>query len=563
MVLGQSADLASVVLRFAAGWPMIGPTPSYEFLPSERPSFPGSPFTPRLSTARRWGYAAIALLMGLTATLGNALVNVNLAAIAGSSGMYVAEASWLPAIYVAFNASANLMLVKARAQFGIPRMVLTVLSLYAATAAFQLLVPAYAGAVAVRAASGLAAAALTTYTVYHLIEALPPAKRAGALAIGIVIPQLGTPVARMLPVELLAANQWRGVHLIELATALLAIAATVALPLPPSERSKAFSPLDGVTIGLLLPANLMLCGCLGLGRLLWWTDTTQLAWLLCGATVCYGAAYLVERHRRNPLLQVRWITTKEILRFAAVALFVRLALAEQTYEAVGLLTSGGLINDQLAGLFAWVAFAMIIGIGVVLVFLSPSRLPFLVMAASLVIAAGAILDSQSNALSRPAQLYASQMLLGMGTALFMGPALLYGLMHMRPQGPNFLVSFVVLFSTTQNIGGLAGSAILGTLQTIQTRVHATSMASHLTNANPAVAERLHQGAVGVAGALTDPAGQQLASGSLLGQALNTQATAAAYDDVFAAVAVFALGTAAYVGAAALRTRWAGRTEAHA
>ncbi|SFW29665.1 MFS transporter [Luteibacter sp. UNCMF366Tsu5.1] len=537
---------------------MTGPTSSYEFLPSERPSFPGSPFTPRLSLPRRLGYAAIALLVGVTATLGNALVNVNLAAIAGSAGMYVVEASWLPAIYVAFNASANLMLVKARAQFGIPRVVITVLGLYAATAALQLIFPVYLGAVAVRAASGLAAAALTTYTVYHLIEALPPAKRAGALAIGIVIPQLGTPLARMLPVELLTTHQWRGIHLIELATALFCIAATVALPLPPTERSKVFSRLDVLTMGLLLPANVMLCGFLSLGRLLWWVDATQLALLLCGAIVCYVAAYLLERHRRAPLLQMRWITTKDILRFAAVAIFVRLALAEQTYEAVGLLASGGLINDQLAGLFAWVALAMIVGIGVVLVLLSQQRLPYLVMAASLTIAVGAILDSHSNALSRPAQLYASQMLLGLGTALFMGPALLYGLMHMRSQGPNFLVSFVVLFSTTQNIGGLAGSAILGTLQTIQTRVHATSMATHLTSANPAIAAQLHEGAAGFAGVLTDPVARQLAGGRLLGQALNTQAAAAAYDDVFALVAVFALGTALYVGVATWSTRYVRR-----
>jgi hypothetical protein len=45
-------------------------------------------------------------------------VTVNLAAIAGRSGMYVAQASWLPAIYIAFNASTNVMLVGAQAQVG-------------------------------------------------------------------------------------------------------------------------------------------------------------------------------------------------------------------------------------------------------------------------------------------------------------------------------------------------------------------------------------------------------------------------------------------------------------
>ena len=92
------------------------------------------------------------------------------------------------------------------------------------------------------------------------------------------------------------------------------------------------------------------------------------------------------------------------MRFGAVALFVRLALAEQTYGAVGLLTSGGLTNDQLRTLFALVAVAMLAGILAAALTLSERRIPWQVMIAALVIALGAWIDTDATNLTRPPQL---------------------------------------------------------------------------------------------------------------------------------------------------------------
>jgi hypothetical protein len=274
------------------------------------------------------------------------------------------------------------------------------------------------------------------------------------------------------PVELLARDGWFGLHLLELAIALLALVASSVMPLPPSDRSKAFAKMDLVTVALLMPAITLLCATLNLGRTLWWFDTPWLGWMLAGSVVLFAAAVLVERGRERPLLHLDWISSRDILRFAMVALLVRIALAEQTYGAVGLLTSGGLNNDQLRVLFLFVSFATACGALVAAATVAPPRLPYLVMTAALCIAAGAWLDSDASNLTRPPQLYLSQSLIGFGTCLFIGPALLFGFLRMLQRGPDFLVSFVVLFSTTQNVGGLAGSALLGTLQTLWTRRHA-------------------------------------------------------------------------------------------
>jgi hypothetical protein len=46
-------------------------------------------------------YAGTALLTGICSTFPNALATVNVGTISGSLGLYIAQASGLPAIYVA------------------------------------------------------------------------------------------------------------------------------------------------------------------------------------------------------------------------------------------------------------------------------------------------------------------------------------------------------------------------------------------------------------------------------------------------------------------------------
>jgi hypothetical protein len=519
---------------------------NYEFSPQERPFTPGSPYSPTHTAWRRTAYAGVALLAGAGATFPSALTSVNVGSISGSLGAYAAEASWLPAIYFAANASANLTLIKARAQFGIPAVTQTFLIIFAAAALLELVHPTLVTAVLARACNGMAAAGLVTLAVYYLMQIFPPNLRPVGLVIGLGLSQLGTPLARLVPVDLLGADRWFGMHLLELAVPLGLLAATLAVPLPPSERVRTFRGLDLVTIGLTVPAIFLVCGVLGLGRVVWWTDAPWLGWMLAGAVPLFALAWLVETNRTRPLLQFGWLGTQDILRFGAVALIVRLALAEQTFGAVGLVTSGGLTNDQLRTLFAWVLAAMLAGIAAAALTLSERRLPWQVMVAALFIALGAWLDSGANNLTRPPQLYLSQALIGFGTTLFIGPALLYGLIRMLKRGPDHLVSIVVLFGVTQNVGALTGSAILGSYQTIQARAHAVALSADLAGADPSVATRLAAGAGAFAGTITDPAQRAAQGAGLLGRAMTQEASILAFDDAFRLVAVLSLATAVYI-----------------
>jgi len=503
--------------------------PEYHFGPTERPLFPGAPFAPAHHPLRKIAYVLIALLIGVSASLGNALVTVNLQNIAGSLGVTVAEATWLSSMYVAFNASANLLLVRARIQFGIPRVTHGLLIVYAATTIIQLTTPGFATALLVRAASGITATGLTTLTIYNLIQAVSPKTRPLALLFGISITQFAVPIARMFPVSLLFVSQWQGLHLFELGLTLAMIAALWAVPLPPSECGPAFEPLDFLTAALVVPGMILLCGAIGAGRYVWWTDTKWVGVALAGAVVLLAAALVIEYNRTRPLLQIRWIGSRDIVRFVGVALLVRFALAEQTYGAVGLLTAGGLNNDQLHILFAIVMVAMALGCIVAAFTLTVTAIPWQVMAAAVIIGLGALLDSYSSPLTRAGELYLSQALLGFGTCLFIGPALIYGFLRVLQLGPNYLVSFLVIFSASQNVGGLLGSSLLGTLQVVRAHFHAAVLSENLLASNPVVAARLSQ-----------------QGGAGLYAALQNQAAFLAFNDVFRAVAFLAFATAFYI-----------------
>jgi hypothetical protein len=526
----------------------------YQFTPTEYPLLPGSPYSPA-HVAWRGAYAVVAFMAATTATLGNALVSTNVPSIAGSLGEYVGTATVLPAIYVAMNATGNLSIVKARIHWGIPAVTQGALGIYALAALLQLAFPNFAFALIVRAASGLSAAALITVTVYYLFQVFPPKLHAAALVTGLGLTQLGVPLARLFPVEMLSQHHSQNLHLIEVALPLGMLALMNAVPLPPSDRSKGFEPLDFLTIALVVPAMLLICTVLSEGRVYWWTDTPWLGYTLAVSVPLLATAILIEANRAKPLVYLEWVSSAVFLRFIAVALLMRMALAEQTYGSVGLLTSSGLNNEQLRTLFVIVLGAMLIGIATAVLTLHPQRLRQQVIVAALSIALGAWLDSHATNLTRPPQLYLSQALIGFGATLFIGPTLAFGFARMLQRGPSYFVTLVVLFSSTQNVGSLVGSALLGTYQIIATRAHAFALAEHLTSADPQVVDRIQTGTKLLAGSISDPAQLSAQGGALLAQAQAREATILAFNDVFGFVAAFALGTAIFVLCLVLRDVW--------
>ncbi len=218
-----------------------------EWAPHERPMMPGSPSTPLHPWPRRLAFGFVGILVAITGSLGNALVTANLTNLQGVFGAFSNEVAWLPAVYVMTNISINLLLVKFRMQFGLRLFTEAFLLLYALVTFFHLFVNDLNSAIAVRAAHGAVAAALSSLGIYYMIQAFPAKHRLKALAIGISASQLAIPLARLFSAGLLELDEWRGLYLFELGLALICFGCVLMLKLPPGDRYNAFEKMDFVT----------------------------------------------------------------------------------------------------------------------------------------------------------------------------------------------------------------------------------------------------------------------------------------------------------------------------
>ncbi|KAA6051503.1 MULTISPECIES: MFS transporter [Pantoea] len=516
-----------------------------EWLPHEKPMLPGSPSTPLHSPGKRVAFGLIGLLITLTGALSNALVTANLTNLQGTFAAYSNEIAWLPAVYVMGNISINLLLVKFRQQFGLRLFTEAFLVLYVIVAFFHLFANDLSSAIIVRTAHGMVAAALSSLGIYYQVQAWPAKHRLKALVIGITASQLAIPLARLFSTELLQLEEWRGLYLFELGLALIALGCVLVVRLPPGDRIKAFEKLDFVTFLLLAPGMALLCGVLSLGRIEWWFTTPWLGVCLALALVLIVSAVVVEHNRTNPLINTRWLSSGMIVRLGIAMIMIRIVLAEQNTGAIGFLQQLGLLNDQLHGLALAIIAGVICGIIASALTIKPGQLNWPIVTSLAIMIVASLMDAQSNPLTRAHNLYFSQFLLGFSSAFFLAPAMLLGIGSVVTQ-PKNLVSFVVLFGMSQNLGGLIGSAILGTFQTWREKYHSSLLADQLSQLDPNVTERLDQYSALFRSQLTDSVLLGAQSSSQLQTVATLQANVLAYNDTYLLTAALAMCTLLWV-----------------
>lgn len=533
--------------------PKSDPYAPREWAPHEKPMLLGSPSTPFHSTPKRIAYGIVGLLVCMTGALGNAMVTANLQNLQGTFAAWSTEIAWLPAVYVMTNVSINLLLVKFRQQFGLRAFTEGFLVLYVLVTFFHLFVNDLSSALLVRAAHGMVAAALSSLGIYYQIQAWPARHRLKALTIGITGSSLAIPIARLFSTELLQLDEWRGLYFFELGLALISLACVMMLKLPPGDRKKVFEKKDFITFFLLAPGMALICAVLSLGRLDWWFEAPWIGWSLALAVVLIVSAIVFEHNRSNPLLNTRWLSSGSIVRLGLIMLLIRIVLAEQNTGVFGWLQYVGLQNEQMTNL-AWSILAGIIcGIIASCLTIKPQRLSWPIVTSLVLMIIASLMDSQSTSLTRPDQLMISQFLLGFGSAFFLAPAMLAGIGGVVAE-PRNLVSFSVLFGMSQNIGGLLGSAILGTFQTWREKYHSSLLADQLTTLNPLVNERLqlysqmYQSMIGDSTLLSVQAATQLQNVSTL------EANILAYNDTYLLTASVAAATLVWIFWRLLRLR---------
>lgn len=517
----------------------LPPLPAWE--DHEKPALPGTASYPWHPPHRRLAYAAVGLLVAVTGGLGNALVSANLPQIQGQLGLSPAEGNWLLAAWLMSGVSANLLLFKARQQFGLRLFTEVGLGLYAVCALLHLCIGSPATTLVVRAAGGFAGAACTAMGTIYMLQALPRQYIGRTLTIGAGLAQLALPLAWVLSPSLMQGGDWHALYLFEGGLALCAFAAVVMLKLPPGIQSRVFEPGDFVTFTLLAPALAMLVAVLSQGQVRWWLDTPWLGAMLAAACPMIAAALVYEHSRSRPLLHVRWLLTPTMLRFLAGAFMIRFLTSEQTFGVVAMMRTLGMQPEQMAPLFALILAGVVIGIATSALTFGPKALIPQLLASVLLLGAAALLDQHRSSADRPMDFALSQFLAATGSGMFMGPLMLMGFRLTLARGLDHVVSFIVALSLTQTFGGLAGAAVLGSWQVHREHVHSAQLTAQLHADLPQVAHRLAQYEQALAAVITDPQQRQAQAAGQLALAARREASVRAYNDVFSLSGWLAIG----------------------
>ena len=498
----------------------------YQFKPHEQPFMVGSPANPDHPSLRKVLYLLIGILVGLIAGFQNGLLVVNLPNIQGSLGLTPVEGGWISVTYNMTNACITVLLYKIRQQFGISSFSKIALFLLLLATSLQwivssglltvyidnLLEPYYLELIA-RGISGIAASAMTVLAIFYSLQGMPVAKRISGMILGFGLVQFGTPLARIVSPYLAVEGDIENLFLFQFGLALLCFGLINLLELPPGKTDKVFEKLDILSFTFFAGGLAALCVFLVQGRIVWWT-TPWLSYPLIIAFVCINIALWIETHRKNPMLQVRWMRSRNVIAFMITGAVMRILLSEQSVGAAGLLTNLGYGNDQMVGFYAVVLAASLLALLISMWLLKATELRRPVIIAVALIALGAWLDTGASLNSAPEMFYASQFLIAFSAIYFMGPMVFEGMIRAIANGPAYIISFSVIFSISQTIGGLAGAAIIQAFTTIRTQSHYANMMNSANLGDPAALSQIIKN-------------------------VTLQATVAAYRDLFFVAAVMA------------------------
>ncbi|AZB57739.1 MFS transporter [Cereibacter sphaeroides] len=521
------------------------------------PAPSAAPPAPPLPLRQGWPYFAAAVIVGLSQGLGQGFVSANIPQFAGDLGVTTTEASWLMAAYMIPRASLPLMLVKIRTQFGLRRFAEVGIVLYALVAFASLWISDLRSAVVVQFLSGVASAPLSTLGFLYMLEPLSPQNK---MRIGIPMVMavlMGAPnLARVISPALIGDGGLWSVHLTTLGLALVSIALVYLLPLRPVPHQKVIERMDFLSFGLLAFGLGGLTVAVIMGPIHWWTDAPWIGLLMAASVASLAAALVVELNRKAPLVDFRWLASPAMLHLAVTLFLFRLILSEQSTGAPRLFQVLGLAPSQLTGLFAVILGAGILGALACVPWIRADRAPQFHFVALALIALGAFLDSHATALTRPEQMIVSQALIGFAAILFLPPSLILGLMAALQKGPNYILSFIIVFLTTQSLGGVAGSGIFTTFINYRQAFHLQTLTEQMSATDPQLVSAIARGAAGLASQSTDAGALRAQAVSGLAQQASTQAYVMAYNDAYFLICLVALGAMALLLLHLLRDRLA-------
>nr|WP_319246997.1 MFS transporter [uncultured Celeribacter sp.] len=527
---------------------------------AETPAQPAPPApAPGYLLRKALPYIGASMLLALCQGLGQGFVTSNLRQIAGEIGVTTTQASWLMAAYMIPRAALPMMLIKIRTQYGLRRFAEISIVAYVLVALASVWIADFRSALVVQVLSGMAAAPLSTLAFLYMLE---PLSQAWKLRLGLPLVMMffmsAPNLARVLSPSLLGDYGLGWMHLMVLGMAMASLAAVFLLPLRPVPHQKVIQRLDFLSFALITAAFAGITISFVMGPIHWWTDAPWIGAMTVLAVLSLTLVVMLELRRETPLIDVRWIMSPEILHLTGTLLLFRLILSEQSSGAPRMFQVLGVAPEQMTTLFAVIVCASIVGAVACVAWLKPTREPQFHLAALVLIAVGAWMDSHATIDTRPEQMIVSQALIGFAGMLFMPPAMMAGLLSALKKGPNYILSFVIIFISTQSLGAVVGSGVFLTVINARQAFHYKVLTEGLQATDAATSLAITQRVQAMATQAADMAQLKAQAVAQLATRASQEAYVMAYNDAYFLTFIVAVGAAVALILHLLRDAWVAR-----
>ncbi|WP_455481858.1 MFS transporter [Bartonella sp. B35(2025)] len=423
--------------------------------------------------------------------LGANVVQSNIIQLTGDFHATLTETTWLIAAYMAPNVSVAIMLIKIRYQFGLRAFAELSILGFVLVCVLQLFVTDLHSALIIRFFAGIAAAPLASLALLYMMEAFAPAKKFTiGLSLNYMNATLAVPLSRLISPGLLENDGFSSLSAMEMGLVLISLGCIFSLPLTPVARNKVIRKLDWVSYSLIALGLGLNAVIISVGRLYWWFEAPWIGWGLALTVVFLVTATIVELNREEPLIDLRWLFSKEMVQSVLILLFFRVLLLEQSTLAAGFFNLFGLLNREMMPMYLAVTIGTFLGGGVCIFFLRAGREDYFYLLSLSCLAFGSYLDSHVSQLTRPEDMMLSQGLISFGYALFLPPALFKGFVIANKRGPSYILSFIAIFLLTQVTGGLVSSAFFGSLQFFFAHKHFERLTQNIVVTDPLVSSEM-------------------------------------------------------------------------
>ncbi|WP_375696272.1 MFS transporter [Bartonella sp. AP331QHHD] len=478
-------------------------------------------------------YIFASLILQWAYGLGANIVQSNIVHLTGDFHATLAETTWLVAAYMAPNVSVAIMLIKIRYQFGLRAFAELSILGFVLVCVLQLFVTDLRSALIIRFFAGIAAAPLASLALLYMMEAFAPAKKfTVGLSLNYMNAALAAPLSRLISPDLLENGGFSSLSALEMGLVLISLVCIYTLPLTPVVRSKVIQKLDWISYGLIALGLGLNAVIMSVGILYWWYEAPWIGWGFALAIFSLAIAIIIELNREKPLIDLRWIFSKEMVQSVFILFIFHVFLLERSNLPVGFFNLFGLLNREMAPMYLAVTLGILLGGAVCVFFLRAGREDYFYLLSLGCLALGAYLDSHVNHLTRPQDMMLSQGLVSFSYALFLPPALFKGFVIAGERGPRYVLSFIAVFLLTQVTGGLMGSAFFGSLQFYFAHKNFESLTQNIIITDPLISgemNTLFSPSYGV----SVPNGLRSEQGtSMLIEKFKLTANIFAYDDVF-------------------------------